>query len=293
MSFSEVMLIITFVLLLVVLYKVFKQDSLQPKDVEHVISRAWNQSGIEEKIGRIATYAADIRNDYRALDQMLRSPRQRGSIGEIALEAILSDQLPPDNYGIRKPVRNGKIPDAHIVLPNEYICIDSKFPLDNYRKMIDTNDEREQQSAKRQFLRDVEKHLAKIAQDYVSPEQGSAPFALAFLPSESVYYFLVTEPGAYSMLQQYVRKGVQVVSPLTLEHKLALIKTGILAYRLSEKAEQIRSDVRTLAEQFEALRSSWETLSTHVRNMSNKMQEVDRVYKRLSNEFERIKRDVG
>ncbi len=159
--------------------------------------------------------------------------------------------------------------------------------------MIDTNDEREQQSAKRQFLKDVEKHLAKIAQDYVSPEQGSAPFALAFLPSESVYYFLVTEPDAYSMLQQYVRKGVQVVSPLTLEHKLALIKTGILAYRLSEKAEQIRSDVRNLAEQFETLRSLWETLSAHVRNTSNKMQEVDRVYKRLSNEFERIKRDVG
>jgi len=247
---------------------------------------------LDEKIGRLTTYAEDIRNDYRALDQMLRVPVGRASLGEMALEQILSDQLPPDMFGIREKILDGKIPDAHIKSTVGTICIDSKFPLDNYRLMLEAEDSQERERLKKQFLRNVRYHLDKIADEYVCPEQGSAEFAFAFIPSESVYYFLVTD--AYETLRIYTSKGVQAVSPLTLSHKIELIKAGVHARRLSEQAENIRNDIARLSQRFHEVDNNWQTFyDIHLRNATNKAEELDGAYKRLREEFDRISQLPG
>lgn len=97
-------------------------------------------------------------------------------------------------------------------------CIHSKFPLVNYRKMIETTQPEELERAKTRFLKDVDGQLRKICEDYVCPEKGSAEFAFAYIPSEGVYWFLTTE--AFDLLNDYTKRGVQVVSPLTLAHKV-------------------------------------------------------------------------
>ena len=287
MTITNVLLTVVIGLLLVLVYLVIKRGRVKPKDIELAISSVWQESGLDEKIGRLTTYAEDIRNDYRALDKMLRVPVGRASLGEMALEQILSDQLPADMFGIREKILDGKIPDAYIKSTVGTICIDSKFPLDNYRLMLEAEDSQERERLKKQFLRNVRYHLDKIADDYVCPEQGSAEFAFAFIPSESVYYFLVTD--AYETLRIYTSKGVQAVSPLTLSHKIELIKAGVHARRLSEQAENIRNDIARLSQRFHEVDNNWQTFyDIHLRNATNKAEELDGAYKRLREEFDRI-----
>lgn len=287
MAFTEILLVTIIVLLFVLIFLVSQKTKIDSKDIETAVSSAWQKSGLDEKIGRLATYAEDIRNDYKSLDQMLRVPTERASLGEMALEQILSDQLPSDMFGIRERMLGGKIPDAYIKSTVGFICIDSKFPLDNYRQMMEANTSSEKEKFKKEFLRNVKGHLQKIASDYVRPSEGYAEFAFAFLPSESVYYFLVTE--AYDMLRDYTIKGVQAVSPLTLSHKIELIKAGVHARRLSEKAEEIRDNITGLSERFAKIDNEWRIFyETHFRNASMKAEGLDREYKKLKEAFEKI-----
>jgi len=219
---------------------------------------------------------------------MLRVPTERASFGELTLETILSDQLPPDMFGIRERILDGKTPDAHMNSTVGLICIDSKFPLDNYRNMLEAEDEAEKERFKRQFLRqDVQSHLNKISDDYVCPEKGSAEFAFAYIPSEAVYYFLVNE--AFDMLRDYTKRGIQVVSPLTLSHKIELIKAGVHAKKLSEDAEKVSKQIAGLSQRFGDIDEKWRVFyNAHLRNVGNKADELDEAYKKLREEFDRI-----
>ncbi|MFO8128452.1 MAG: DNA recombination protein RmuC [Bacteroidales bacterium] len=283
---TEFLLVVIAGLLLVLIYLVVKRGRIKPEHIESAISTAWRESGLDEQLGAFMAYAQDVRQDYKSLEQMLRVPYERGALGEIALEGILSDQLPPDMFGVRKRVL-GKIPDAHIKSTAGAICIDSKFPLDNYAEMLTAEEDGEKERFKKNFLRDVRGHFAKIAEDYVRPEDGSAEFAFAFIPSESVYYFLVNE--AYDTLREYTTRGVQVVSPLTLSHKIELIKAGVHAKKLSEQAERVRNDIARLARHFDEIDEEWRILyNTHLANASKKAEELDAVYRNLRSEFNAV-----
>jgi DNA recombination protein RmuC len=292
MTKTEVLLAIVIVLLVVLIYLVLKRGKIEPKDIESAISSVWKGSGLDEQIGKLAVYAQDIRDDYRSLEQMLRVPIERASLGEIAVEQIRSEQLPPDMFGMRERILERKVPDAHIKSTVGAICIDSKFPLDNYRKMMEAEDLKEREKLKRQFLRDVQGHLKKVADDYVCPQSGSAEFAFAFIPSESVYHFLVTE--AYDTLRSYTSRGVQAVSPLTLSHKIELIKAGVHARKLSEQAEKIRDDIFRLSQRFSEIDKNWQVFyESHLRNAIRKAEELDRAYQKLREEFDRISQLSG
>lgn len=244
---------------------------------------------LNKKMGEIATYTSDIRQTHKSIEQMLRVPKERASFGEMNLESILSDQLPPDMFGIREKILNGKIPDAYIKSTVGLICIDARFPLDNYMKMLENEKEDDKNNYKKQFIKDVDVHLLDVAKNYINVDKGSAEFAFAYIPSESVYYFLVTDDGGYNLLKEYTKKGVQVVSPLTLSHKIELIKTGVHARKLSEDAEKVRNNIIRLTESFKYIDDTWRVLyDTHLRNVAKKAEEVDKAYKNIREEFNKI-----
>lgn len=246
---------------------------------------------LSKKMGEIAIYSSDIRQTHKSIEQMLRAPKERASFGEINLESILSDQLPPDMFGIRQKILNGKIPDAYIKSTVGLICIDARFPLDNYMKMLEIEKEEDKDGYRRQFIKDVDVHLLDVAKNYIDIQKGSAEFALAYIPSESVYYFLVTDNGGYNLLKEYTKKGVQVVSPLTLSHKIELIKTGVHARKLSEDAERVRNDIVRISQAFKNIDDSWRILyDTHLRNSIRKAEELDKSYKNIREEFDKISR---
>jgi len=284
-----ILLLIIIALLFLLIFLVLRSKSVEPKDIEAALSGSWIKLGLDAKIGAVESQVKDIRDSYKSFEQMLRVPTERASFGELSLETILSDQLPPDMYGIRERTLDGKIPDAHINSTVGIICIDSKFPLDNFGKMLDAEESREREEFKKQFFKDIQGHLNKIAEDYVCPEKGSAEFAFAYIPSEGVYYFLVNE--AFEMLRNYTKRGVQVVSPLTLSHKIELIKAGVHAKKLSEDAEKVRNDLIKLSQRFGEVDEVWRVFyRTHFKNLEGKAEELDQAHKKLREEFDRISR---
>jgi DNA recombination protein RmuC len=281
----ETLLVVVIFMLSLVLYRLWR--GTESAGVELAFSKALQDVGLQSSIGMLTGLAMDIRKNQKSLDQMLTAPTSRGAFGEISLENILKDQLPPDMYGIRKRALDGKIPDAHIKSTVGTICIDSKFPLTNYRRMMETRDESAKREYGGQFLRDVEGHLRKVAEDYVCPEHDSADFAFAYIPSEGVYWYLVTE--GYELLRDYTKQGVQVVSPLTLSHKIELIRAGVHARKLSEEAAKIEKDIRVLATRFNKVDETWSTLyGTHLRHAKDRSEDFDNEWNRLRDEFRRI-----
>jgi len=284
---TEILLVCVLVLLVILIFLVLKSKGIESEDVQIAISEAWIRMGLDRTIGELTTHANDIRESYRSFERMLRVPTERGSFGELSLETILSDQLPPDMFGIRKRILNGKIPDAYIRSTVGIICVDSKFSLDNYRKMLETEDPIEKKRFRTTFIKDIQNQLDKIAEDYVCPEKGSAEFAFAYIPVESIFYFLETEEAG--ILIDYTKKGVQVVSPLTLSQRIGLIKAGVYAKKLSEEAEKIRKDISTISQGFEEVDKKWQVFyNTHLKNAEIKAEELDDAYKRLREEFSKI-----
>lgn len=256
--------------------------------LEAALNRTLSDIEFETTVHDIENHASELRDLHRNIEDMLRSPTERGAFGEQQLEVLLSDHLPPEMYGIREQVVEGKAPDAHVRSSAGRICIDAKFPLDNYEQYVRADDEDESDRFRRQFARDVETQLEKIADDYVRPEAGTADFAFAFVPAESVYYHLVTEE--YELLRRYTAEGVQVVSPLTFGHKLELIRADVDARRLTEQAEEVRRRLQGLTAAFDEVEAQWETFYGHLRNAKNRADDVDEAYRRLRTEFDRIDR---
>ncbi|MEM3385991.1 MAG: DNA recombination protein RmuC [Nitrososphaeria archaeon] len=282
---SLVLLIIILILLLYIII-VAKRIGIKKEEIKETVLEVWG-SELSTKVGKLEEQANEMKEMHKSIEQMLRVPSERGAFGEIALENILNDQLPPDMVGIRKKIFGNKIPDAYIKSTVGVICIDSKFPLDNYRKMVESNNGEEKEMYKKYFLRDMEGHLQKIANDYICPEDGSADFAFAYIPSEGVYWFLVSE--GYDLLRDYARKGVLVVSPLTLSHKIELIKAGVHSKRLSEEAEKVKNELAKLSKNFNIIDEKWQTLyQTHIKNLSSKALEIDEEYKKLKEAFNNI-----
>ncbi|MCD6363817.1 MAG: DNA recombination protein RmuC, partial [Synergistetes bacterium] len=199
--------------------------------------------------------------------------------------------LPPYMFGIREKIAGGVIPDAYIRSTNGIICIDSKFPLENYIKMREATDLTEREIYKKRFLNDVKGHLDKVRRDYIRPESGTANFAFVYVPSEAIYWFLVEE--AFDMVRNYIKMGVHIVSPLTLSHKIEIVKAGIEAKRLSEEAERIKRSMESISEGFKRLDNNWRIFyETHLRNLWNKASEVDTSYRELKRRFDDIKREL-
>lgn len=267
------------------------RSAVNSEQLTNALNRSLDEADLQHNLSLIEDHAEQIQTLHADLSELLRNPQQRGRFGEQQLELILEDHLPPDRFGTDEAVVDGKRPDAHIETSAGVVCIDAKFPLDNYREFVNAEDETEKAQFRRAFRDDVSDRLDEIATKYVRPEAGTASVAFGFIPSETVYHYLITEE--YDLLQEATRAGVQVVSPLTLGHKLELISADIRTQQLSEQAEQIRDELTRLDRRFASLGDHWETLQTHLRNAEGKARDVDQDYNRLREEFDRITQRVG
>lgn len=290
---TEALLIVGIILLVVLIFLVLRIKGVQPRDIETAVSSTWISLGLGEKIGAMNVYAAQIKEDTDSFKRMLLVPADRGGFGERALEGQLVDALPKDKYGIREKILGGKTPDAYIKSDDgRLICVDSKLPLTNYDVMTTSEEGREKSVARKAFVKDVRGHLDKIVNDYVCPEKGSAEFAFAYIRSEPVYYFLVTEE--FEMLSEYVNKGIQVVSPLTFGQAIRLIGATAVAMRLSENISNFMRQLQSIGKGFEVIDGEWRTFyETHLTNALKKANDINTAYKNLRYEFDKIKKLPG
>ena len=261
---------------------------VETDQIRAALSETLDDMAFETRVSHIEDRAADIERLHEDFDRLLRAPRERGEFGEVQLETMLADHLHPGMYGIREQVVGSKTPDAHVTTPEGIVPIDSKFPLDRYEQALQADDPEVQSDHERAFRNAVEEQLAKIERDYVRPEAGTTDFAFAYIPSESVYYHLITEE--YDLLREYTKRGVQVVSPLTLGHKLELLKSGAQAKKLSEEAQAVLDHLTEIGAQFEAVEEEWSTLQRHLNNASKRADDVERELDGVRDAFDRVDR---
>jgi DNA recombination protein RmuC len=263
------------------------ETAIDPEAVKGAVATSWKELGVDQDIGAIKEKATDIQNVAQDLQTLFKVTRGRGEYGEFQLEQILKDLLPTQYVHIREKIaQTGKIPDAHIITPNGIVCIDSKFPLDNYREMLKSTDDAQKQSYGASFCKDVEGHIDKIKTDYVKPEDGTTPFAFGFIPSEAVYQFL-TECHP-SLIADAAKEGVLVVSPATLAINLNLLTVGLRATEIAENAQQIQNNITRLRKSLTEVEDSWNTLYSHIQKAYNKASDVNEKHNRLRTNFEQI-----
>ncbi len=280
-----VLLLILLALISTTLYLQLNEEEqeieVDPEKVRGAVSESWRDLELDKEIGSLENQVSEIKRLHTDLETMMKNPRERGEFGEVKLEALLEDHLPSSMYDIQGDVA-GKRPDAYINSADGKICIDSKFPLDNFKKLIEEGEETYQTK----FRKDVEKQLEEISKKYVRPDEGTAEYAFEFVPSERVYYYLVKEE--YQLLNRYTQQGVQIVSPLTLGHKLEIVKGDARAREMSEKADEVLEKLHALKKSHDNFEESWSTLQRHIMRAHNKADEVDNKYRGLKNEFDSV-----
>jgi DNA recombination protein RmuC len=212
-----------------------------------------------------------VSGEISELTNILKSPKLRGDFGEFELENMLKDLIPPEHYEIKSTV-NGALADAAILLPEGKLCIDSKFPLENYRRATsaDTPDD-ERDRFRKAFISDAWGYIDSIAGKYIVPGV-TLDIAFMFVPAESLHYQILLDDE----LQQHCReKKVLPVSPNTLYAYLQIIGIGFRGLKIQEAAKQIGSVLGKLKQEFEEFKSNFRLLGNHLQNAQNRFSDAN------------------
>ena len=179
------------------------------------------------------------------LQDILSNKQARGAFGEIQLENLVSEMLPPDAYAFQSTLGNRNRVDCLLRLPNPpgAIAIDAKFPLESYNALRAAEDEADRVQAARSFGADVQKHVRDIAEKYIVPGE-TAESALMFLPSEAVYAEL--HANFRNVIEESFKRRVWIVSPTTLMATLNTVRAILKDARMSEQAGVIQAEVQKL-----------------------------------------------
>ncbi len=229
-----------------------------------------------------------------SLQEILGDKRSRGAFGEVQLEALVRNSLPPDAYAFQCVLKSGARADCMLVLPEPTgrVCVDSKFPLENYSRMFDDSlAAPERDAARRQFKADVKKHVDDIAAKYIV-EGETSDGAVMFLPAEAVF----AEIHAYhpDLVDHAQKKRVWLTSPTTL---MAVLNTARAVIRDSETrrmAHVIKDELSKLAKDFSRFDERMKKLATHIEQASRDVSDVrissDKITKRFA-QIERVELD--
>lgn len=227
---------------------------------------------ISKQVGEMREANRQLSQTTDDLQKILGGAKSRGILGEAMLDRLLEDVLPRAAYETQYRFNNGSSVDAIIRDGDHIICIDSKFPLEAYRRLAENAD-----GARREFASAVRKHADSIADKYILPAEHTLDFALMFIPSEGVYYeVLVTEDGKNGMLADYCRsRKVLPISPNTCYAYLRLIATSLRGLRVEESAKQLMASLGGLQNHLQIFAGVFEKVGTHLRNAGNCYDEAD------------------
>lgn len=217
----------------------------------------------------------DLSSDLKSLQQILASPKLRGGFGEWQLEKILSALLPAESFTLQYSFRDGKKVDALVKMPQYSVPIDAKFPLSNFEKLQQAQSNTDKQRLHKDFLKDVQKHIDKIAESYIKPDEGTLDFAIMYIPAENVYYeaMVKTAEDTISIQDYAMERKVFPVSPNLLYVYLMTIVMGLHGLQIEKQAAEIRQNLKSLNVSFADFISLWDTLGTHLRNAQSKHDE--------------------
>lgn len=225
------------------------------------------------------------------LRDILKPAGLRGGFGEVLLEQLLKDALPSQNFEAQYQFRSGQRVDFVIRLPEGLVPVDSKFPLEGFNRLLATQSEEERERERKAFLQTIKKHIDAVAK-YIMPDEGTLPFALVYIPSESVYYEVVVRDevtGDRQSLMEYARqKNVFPVSPNTFYALLQAIAKGLRGLQVEQYAREIIGRVERLQGDFSRFREDFHILGEHIRRAESKYREADTRVDKLERSIQQL-----
>jgi len=203
---------------------------------------------LDETNRQIVNFSGQLQN----LQDILRNPKQRGILGEYFLEETLKNVLPPNSYQMQYAFKDGSIVDAIVIVKDKIIPVDSKFSLENYEKLLNTNDPETRLKLEKQFRQDLKNRIDECAK-YIKPTEKTMDFVFMFIPSEAIYYdLLVNRIGSVKTNTRdlieyaFADKKVIIVSPTSFLAYLQTVLQGLRAMQIEENAKHIKIHIAKL-----------------------------------------------
>jgi DNA recombination protein RmuC len=244
------------------------------------------------KLGEVTQRVFDVGRDIAGLEQLLKSPKIRGGVGETLLENLLGQMLPREQYILQHAFATGDRVDAAIRLGERLVPVDAKFPLENFRRVLDEPDEDKRPALRRAFLRDVKNRVDEIAKKYILPDEGTFDFALMYIPAENIYYEIIVKedseddpPAAYALGRRVVP-----VSPNTFYAYLRVIVLGLRGLRIERDAQEIQARLGRLRGDLDKFREAFDVVGRHLTTARNKYDDAASGLGRLEGKLEGIER---
>lgn len=236
----------------------------------------------------------DVGKDIASLQEILRSPKLRGGLGELFLGDLLAQIFPPAHFTLQHRFKSGEAVDAVIRIGQSLVPVDAKFPLENFKRVAETAAEDERRTAKRKFIADVKKHIDAISGKYILPDEGTFDFALMYIPAENVYYELIIRDEVLDsekgLLNHAFAKRVIPVSPNSFYAYLQTILLGLKGLHIEEQAQVILKNLARLSGDFRKFQEEFEMVGKHLTNTKSRYDDAD---KRLAKFGDRLEALTG
>ena len=225
-----------------------------------------------------------------SLQELLGDKRSRGAFGELQLEGLIKNILPPDSYSFQHTFSKGVRADCVLFLPDPTgtVAVDSKFPMENYQKMFDVNlTDIDKAKAQKQFKLDVKKHINDIATKYIIIDETSDG-AVMFLPAEAVF----AEIHAYhpELIQEAMAKKVWLVSPTTLMAVLNTARAVLKDVETKKQVHIIKSELGKLGKEFNRFDTRMKKLADNIRQAHENAQDVHITSQKITQRFTQIEK---
>ncbi|HTY36700.1 MAG TPA: DNA recombination protein RmuC [Bacteroidota bacterium] len=249
---------------------------------------------VQNKLGELGQATREIKElgqSVSKLEEMLKAPKLRGGLGELLLEDLLKQVLPLKSYDMQYRFKSGQAVDAIIHLSGGKVPVDSKFPLENFQKMLEGKTDQEKRASSRAFRADVKKHIDAIAEKYILPDEGTFDFALMYVPAENIYYEIIikeesaTDEGLYTYA---IQKHVIPVSPNSFYAHLVVIAMGLKGLQIEKSAKEIFQSLSRVGSDLQKFSETFETLGSQLNNAKNNFDKADKQLNNLSEKFKTI-----
>jgi len=224
-------------------------------------------AGVKKEVGQMA----EIGRGMKDIQEFLQSPKLRGNIGEMVLKQLLEQMLPKQSFHLQYTFKSGETVDAAISTSAGIISVDSKFPMENFRRMISGQNAQEKKSASKDFFNDVRKHIRTISSKYILTDEGTIDYALMYIPSEAVYYEVVNNADLFDYAGKY---RVLPVSPTTFYAYMKAILMSFEGQKIEARARQILSSLRAIEKDYGKVNDNLGVLNRHLTNAYNQMNNV-------------------
>lgn len=242
------------------------------------------------ELGRATEEIKELGQSVSKLEELLKAPKLRGGLGEYLLEDLLKQVLPSTHFEMQYRFRSGDTVDAVIKTSDRLVPVDSKFPLENFRKLT-TAPDTEKKTVQRAFVTDVRKHIDAIASKYILPDEGTFPFALMYIPAENIYYEIIIKDENSNGAGLYgyaLDRKVVPVSPNSFYAYLQVIALGLRGFYIEQRAKEILGTLQQLQGDAGRVREVFDILGTHLENARKKYEDADSRLTRFEGRLENV-----